>query len=172
MGIVTQYYPSSNTVAMTIALASLATSSTLVAGRSSDAVDNTSALDLDHLLSGNIKLGTSPSANTRVEIWAYTPTKVVTGTPTWPGPLGGADADVTMASANQVANGCVLLKSLQADNVTGRDLPFDGISIASAFGGQLPPKYAIFVTHNTGVNLDSTSGNHWIHYQRIQGQVD
>ncbi|MFO0806686.1 MAG: hypothetical protein U0791_26575 [Gemmataceae bacterium] len=31
--------------------------------------------------------------------------------------------------------------------------------MASLFGGYVPKKTAIFVAHNTGVNLNSTSGN-------------
>ena len=52
-------YPASSadTTALTITLASLATSSTLVAGRESTAVDNSSNVDEDHLVSGQITVG-------------------------------------------------------------------------------------------------------------------
>ena len=40
--------------------------------------------------------------------------------------------------------------------------------VAALFGGWMPPSYVVFVTHNTAVNLDSTSGNHFIWYTRIE----
>ena len=46
---------------LTITLASLATDANLLTGRESAAIDNTSALVLDYLVSGKITSGTSPS---------------------------------------------------------------------------------------------------------------
>jgi hypothetical protein len=32
--------------------------------------------------------------------------------------------------------------------------------VAQLFGGVLPPKWVLFVTHSTGVNSNTTAGNH------------
>ena len=68
MATVKTLYPSTSSVDLTITLASLASGSAGVytTGRGSTAVDNTTNLDLDHLLSGKITLGTSDRKSTRL----------------------------------------------------------------------------------------------------------
>ena len=163
-------YPSADTVAITCAIASLA-SSTAWAGRASTAVNNTSNLDLDHMVSGMITLGTTPTASKTLSVFAYAPVRIVSGTPTYPDGITGADADKTMTSANVAAGALSWLWSASTDATTGRVLYMPPCSIAMAFGGQLPPYWGIFVTHDSVAALNSTAGNHYFHYQRIQGQT-
>jgi hypothetical protein len=162
-------YPATSSVAITCDVSSLA-SSTVYAGRASTAVDNTTNCDLDHLVSGSIKLGTTPTASKNVSVYAYAPTKVVTGTATYPDGITGTDAAKTMTSAN-VAEGCLrLLWTAKTDATTGRVLDMPPTSIAQAFGA-MPPYWGIFVTHDSVAALDSTAGNHFFHYHRQQAQV-
>jgi hypothetical protein len=167
-----QKYPASsnNTVALTITLASLATSSALLAGRQSTVVDNTSNLDLDHLVGGKVRLGTSPTVSTLIEAWAFAAYKIASGTPSYPDTLGASDAAVTITSANVKYGLLVPLWSQIVDNTTGRDYFMPPTSIAQAFG-ELPPYWGIWVTHSTVAALDSTGGNHEFHYHRIQKQT-
>jgi hypothetical protein len=163
-------YPQSNadSVAITITLASLA-SSTAWAGRASTAVNNTSNLDLDHLVSGKIKLGTSPTVSKTVQVYAYAAQSIASGTPTYPDSITGSDAAKTMTSAN-VAYACLrFLWAGTTDATTGLVLEMPPTSIAQVFGS-VPPYWGLFVVHDSGVNLDSTEGNHSMQYQRIQAQ--
>lgn len=163
-------YPQSNadSVAITISLASLA-SSTSWAGRASTAVNNTSNLDLDHLVSGKIKLGTSPTVGKTVQVFAYAAQSISSGTPIYPDSITGTDANKTMTSAN-VAYACLrLLWAGTTDATTGLVLEMPPTSIAQVFGS-VPPYWGLFVMHDSGVNLDSTAGNHSMQYQRIQAQ--
>ena len=165
-------YPASSadTTAITITLASLATSSTWLVGREATAVVNTTNLDLDHLVGGTIMVGTTPTINTTIEVWAVAPYKAASGTYTWPDSVTGTDAAITITSAGVKAGFVRLVASLAVDATTSnRAYPFAPVSIASLFG-QLPPSWSIIVTHNTGVNLNATAGNHVIHYHRIQNQ--
>ena len=41
---------------------------------------------------------------------------------------------------------------------------FAPVSVAALFGGTLPKYWGAFITHNTGVNLNSTGTNHVISY--------
>lgn len=163
-------YPSVDTIAITISLAGLASSSAW-AGRASTAVDNTSNLDLDHLVSGVIKLGTGPAASKSVNVYAYAPVKIASGVATYPDGITGTDAAKTMTSSNVAAASLVWLWSAQTDNTTGLNLFMPPRSVAAAFGGQLPPYWGLFVTHDSSVTLDATAGNHYMHYQRVQGQT-
>lgn len=157
-------YASSAT--LTITLASLATSATRVAGRESTAVDNTSNLYIDALLSGKITTGTTPSAGKQIDIWVYCDD----GNDAYPGVLDGTDSDETITS-ERIRNGSMALaKSLEIDATDDRTYFFRGISVASLFGGIMPRKWGVFVVHDTGANLNSTGGNHEIRYVGIHYQ--
>jgi hypothetical protein len=162
-------YPqaSADSVAITITLASLA-SSTAWAGRASTAINNTSNLDLDHLVSGKIKLGTSPTVSKTVQVYAYAAQSIASGTPTYPDGITGSDAAKTMTSAN-VASCLRFLWAGTTDATTGLVLEMPPTSIAQVFGS-VPPFWGLFVVHDSGVNLDSTDGNHSMQYQRVQAQ--
>lgn len=163
-------YPASsaNSVAITCDISSLA-SSTTYAGRASTVVDNTTNVDLDHLVSGVIRLGTGPATSKTVSIFAYAPVKIITGTPTYPDGITGIDAAKTMTSVN-VAQACLTwLWSGATDAVTGRELYMPPRSIAQAFGA-MPPFWGLFATHDSVAALDATPGNHYFHYHRIQAQ--
>lgn len=164
-------YPASsaNSVALTIGLASLASSTTRLGGRESSAVDNTTNVDLDHLLSGKIRVGTSPTVSKLIEVWAYAPIKIATGTPVYPDVLDGTDSDETLTSENVKNSALRLAWSTLIDSTSDRDYFIPPTSIAALFG-ELPPYWGIFVTHDTGVALNSTAGNHELHYHRIQRQ--
>mgnify|MGYP000928698959 FL=1 len=166
-------YPSTSSVALTISLASLASGSSGVftAGQESTAVDNTSNLDVDHLLSGVIRAGTSPTSSRYINVYVYANISSSSGTPTYPDVLDGTDSAETFTSAN-VMNGIVkLAASLIIDSTSNRDYFFGPVSIASLFGGVLPKFWGVFVAHDTAVALNATGGQHVLTYERIQAQT-
>ncbi|WP_395406317.1 hypothetical protein ACHMW6_06495 [Pseudoduganella sp. UC29_106] len=173
MSDIKQKYPASNadTVALTITLASLATDSNLRTGREGAHVDNRSNLDTDHLVSGMITVGTSPTAGKVIEVWAYAPISISSGTPTYPDVFSTGDAAKTVTSDNVKNSALRLVWSTAIDSTSDRSYYIPPTSIASLFGGELPPYRGVFVTHNTAVNLNSTSGNQAINYHRIQKQT-
>lgn len=165
-------YPASNadSAAVTISLASVATSSTLLAGREATAVVNTTDLDIDKPVTGLITVGTTGmTAGTFIEVWATMPLKIASGAATWPDTITGSDANVTLTS-NGVKFGFMrLIASINVDSTTNnRGYPFVGLSLAEAFNGVVPPQVTFFVTQNTGASLNSTAGNHYIHLHRQQ----
>lgn len=144
--------------AVSITLASLATSSTLVAGRSSATIDNSSTKYLDYLLAGKIKAGSSaPTAGTSIEVWVWAP---LDDTPTYPDTITGSDANITVTSVDIKASSMRLAASMTVDATTGRTYVFAPVSIASLFGGEMPRKFGVFVVQNTGQILDATGGSH------------
>lgn len=164
-------YPSTSSVAITCAIASLASDTNLLAGRAGTAVDNTTNVDLDHLVSGLITAGTSPTAGKTIEVWAYAYRSIASGTPTYPDSITGTDANKTMTSANVKQSALRLLASITVDATSSRGYEFPPTSIASLFGGSMPPFYGLFVVHDTAVALHATAGNHVIHYERVQAQT-
>lgn len=163
-------YPSTSSVALTLGLASLASDTNLLAGRESTAVDNTTNLDLDHIVSGVITTGTSPTVSKIIEVWAYASYKTAAGTPTYPDVLDGTDSAETITSANIKNSALRLVATITVDATSDRAYPFAPVSIASLFGS-MPKFWGLFVVHNTAVNLNATAGNHGIEYERIQAQT-
>jgi len=165
----TEYDSVTDSNALTLTLASLATSSTLVAGRNSAIVSNVTNKYLDYLVSGQITVGTTPTVNTKILVYAYAPIKVVSGTFTYPIATATALTE-SDAAATFEANQLYQLRLAAAINViatSDRAYPILPFSIAQLFGGSVPLKWGLFVTHNTAVNLNATAGNHWLHWQGI-----
>lgn len=166
-------YPSTSSVDLTITLASLATGAAGVytTGQESAAVDNTTNNDLDHLLSGKIRTGTSPTAARSINVYAYANLSSASGTPTYPDVVDGTDSAETFTSANVMAGFLKPVASMTVDATSDRDYFFGPVSVASLFGGVLPKFWGIYVAHDTAVSLNATGGNHKISYERIQGQT-
>lgn len=152
-------YPSASDA--TITLASLASDTNLLTGRESTAVDNSSNLYLDYLVSGKITTGTSPTTARSIQVWAVGSWD---GT-NWPDVFDGTDSAETITSANHKNSVCRFLAEMATDATSDRTYHFGPVSVASAFGGVLPKSFVVFVTHNTAVNLNSTAGNHQIRIQ-------
>ncbi len=151
--------------AMTITLASLGTSSTFVAGREGTAVDNSSNLYLDYLISGQITVGTTPTANTQIRVYALS---TVGTSSTWPDVFDGTDSAETLTSVGVGQGFLKFVAIMNVDtNTTDRAYTFGKVSLASLFGGVCPSLWTLFVTHNTAANLNSTGGNHYLIYQPI-----
>jgi hypothetical protein len=153
---------------VTITLASLASDTNLLTGRESDVIDNTSLLVLDYLVSGKIAAGTSPTAARSIEVWAVGSWD---GT-NWPDVFDGTESGETITSADIKASVCRFLAAMATANTTDRVYHFGPVSLAAAFGGVLPPKVVLFITHSTGVALNSTSGNHQIRLQPVYQTIN
>lgn len=148
---------------LTITLASLASDTSLLTGRESATIDNSTNLYLDYLISGKITAGTSPTAARSIEVWAVGSWD---GT-NWPDVFDGTESAETITSADIKASVCRFVAAMATANTSDRVYHFGPVSLAAAFGGTLPPKLVVFVTHSTGVNLNSTAGNHQIRLQPV-----
>jgi hypothetical protein len=146
--------------ALTITVASLASSTSRV-GRQSTVVDNSTNRDTKATIEFLIKLGTSPTSARSVY---FTLLRV--------------DQDGTtvhrddQAGASDAALTCVTMPiTFAAPNKTSGAATGDNIQ-GSFVVDDLPLSYIIHVSHDTGVNLDSTAGNHWVRQigMRLQAQ--
>ena len=160
----TTYDSVTDTSALTITLASLATSSGLLVGRESTAVTNVSNLFVDAYLSGQITTGTSPTAGS-IEVWLYALTKHVASTPSYPSPVTGTDAGITFVAETKLR---VLVDSIATNTTSNTAYSIRPVSVASLCGGIMPLKWGVVVISSSGVALNSTGSNHWIQYQGIK----
>ena len=153
---------------LTITLASLASDTNLLTGRESATIDNSTNLYLDILISGKITAGTSPTASRSIEVWAVGSWD---GT-NWPDVFDGTESAETITSADIKASVCRFVAAMATANTSDRAYHFGPVSLASAFGGTLPPKVVLFITHSTGQNLNSTAGNHQIRLQPVYQTIN
>ncbi len=139
---------------------SLATSSTFLAGYEWFVIDNGTELALDYQVSGQIMVGTTPTANTEIRIYAVAS---YDGS-TWPDVFDGTPSAETITNAGVMASFMKLAAVLPVTATTSNVAHPFFFTIAQLFGGTVPKKVAIYVAHNTGVNLNSTGGNHTYAY--------
>jgi hypothetical protein len=169
MANIKKFYQASSNLTLT-GLGNVATSSTLVAGWLSAIIDNTTILDLDKIITGSIALGGSAVANGQICVYAIAQLDDTT----WPaaaltsGTFGtqgtGAFKDTTNRDSVAVL---VWSAGTRADPGTDDVYQIAASSLAGAFGGILPSRCVLFVTHSTGVNL-AASG----HQITVKGTYD
>lgn len=149
--------------ALTWTLASLASTAGLLIGRESTVITNTVNLYYDYLFGGFTSTGTTPTSGTTIEVWLH---GSLDDTPTYVDANGsaltGVDAAATFSSLGTKGTALSLATVLQVDsNTTARKYPMCPQGVAGIFGAMASPKrWGGFQVHNTGVNLNSTAGNH------------
>lgn len=144
---------------LTHTIASLATSSGRTVGRASTAYDNTTNRDEQVAASVLFTTGTSPTAGV-IEAWAFQELEDGTWPDLWTASYSGTDAGLTVKSRDVLRAGAVLLGSVVNDTTSNRGYIIQPRDLASLFGVLYVRKVGIFITHSTGVNANSTGGNH------------
>lgn len=156
MATVSIAYRASSTI--TIAPENVASSSGFTAGVESAVYDNTSNKDVDVLIAGTWTCGTTPTINTQVLVYVFA---IRDDAPFYPDVMDGTSSAETITSAGVGAGFLKLGGAAQVDSTTSnRAYDIGPFSVAQMYGGVCPPKFGLFITHNTGVNSNSTSGNH------------
>lgn len=153
-------YPGTTT--LTITLASLASDTNLVAGRASTFVDNSSNLDIDHLLGGFITTGTTPTTARQIEVWVAP--SVNGGSSNFAGGATGSDANLTPQEKTLMK----LLTIIPTNGTSNQQYNFGPFSIANACGGTMPQFYAIYFVQNTAAALNATPANQAVTAQRVK----
>lgn len=157
---------------LTNAIASLATSSTFVAGYESAVFDNSSTLYDDVLLSCKVRVGTTPTVNTQIVVYVVAPIDPTSGSEVWPDVFDGTTGAETLTSFGVGAGFLKRAIVMYVDSTTSDRDYFGGpVSVAALFWGTVPKKFVLFTTHNTGVNLNSTGGNHVFTTQGIYSAI-
>ena len=146
-------YMSSSTA--TITLQSLGSTSS----RQSNVIDNTSNKYLDYLVSVKLASTTGTIASEKA---CYVYVVADNGNGEYTEGASTADSVITLTSpSNAIRVGMV---NVPAANTVYRSGPF---SIAAAFGGMLPPKFAIVIENRTGLALSATTANFGVVVQPV-----
>lgn len=149
--------------AMTISLASLASDTNLLIGRESTALDQKDTLDaVDIIIGGKVTTGTGPTASRQIEVWCYASYDDTEFTAS----ASGSDAGLTVTAESKTLMRLVTI--IPTNSTSDTAYKWGGFSIANLFGGVIPVQWGIFIVHNTGVNLNSTAGNHEVYYTTVK----
>lgn len=133
---------------------SLATSSSWIAGYEWFVIDNSTELAIDYMIDIVVRVGTSPTINTEIRVYLLAS---YDGS-TYPDVFDGTPSAETITSAGVRDSFAKLAGVGVVDNTTSdRDYPMQ-FNVGSIYT-TMPKKIIVFVTHNTGVNLNSTAGN-------------
>ena len=126
--------------------------------RGSTAISNTSNLFADVLVQVQVRTNSASTASTGyVNIYAY-----ATSASTYPGGLSGTDGAYSGPAANLTPIGRLSTTS------NGTTYTSNPLSVAAAFGGNLPESWGIVVENQSGNTLDASTGSSW--YQGVLGQ--
>ena len=130
----------------------LASSSTWVAGWESAVITNAAN---DVLLAGRFKANnTAPTAG-EIQVWVG---GILNDTPTYPDVFDGTSSAETVTSAairNAALRNVVVIPT---DATANRIYEFAPVNVAQFFGGVVPQKWWVFVTHSMVQALNTTAG--------------
>lgn len=149
----------------TITLGTLGSSTTLVTGRESAVVDNRTDEYLDALVSGYIKASSTAPTAGAIEVWVYAQ---LDDTPTYPDVLDGTDSAAACTSRDVMFAGMRLGARIPTTTITDFIYPIAPFSVAALFGGQMPRRWGVFVTHSMVQSLNSSG--HKLQYTPIHNQ--
>jgi len=140
---------------------SVASSATFVAGRQSD-LDYIQIIlgdNLNYELYGFVTVGTSPVANTQIRVYCWGLDDDIG----FPDTFSVSDNARTLSSVGAGRSFLKLAAIMRVDTTTSdKAYSFGPINLGLLFGGVIPQLLGLFVTHNTGVVLNTTSSNHGI----------
>lgn len=142
---VLQEYAASSNLTVTN-LHSLAASAGLLAGWTSGTIDNTTDKHLDKVITAQFTKAAANLQAGQIQVWAYAPLD----DSTWPD-IFSAGTEGTQGTAtlhdDEQKNECLrLLWSTTTDTSASDVHNMPPTSVRAAFGGILPPKFAVFVT--------------------------
>ena len=144
-------------------ITSLATSADWTAGYEWFVVDNTTEKAFDWFVAGKVTVGTTPTINTQIRLYVV---GIYDGS-TYPDVLDGTPSAETWTSAGVRDSVARLAAVLIVDATTSdRGYPY-AFNLASFFPS-MPKKVVVFVSHNTGVALNATAGNHTYGAQPVE----
>lgn len=149
------------------ALDSLASSSTHVAGWESDAIDNSTNLYRDYIVNAVIKVASAGLSAGEIRMHAVAELNDTT----WPDVFEGTQSAETVTSVEIRDSICRLIARTVTTTDASRVYPLNCGSVASFFGGTIPRKFVIFITHSTGAALEPTADPNQVYVKGVYETV-
>lgn len=150
---------------LTMTTAGMVSDTNLLAGWQSNIVDNSTTNYDDFLIQARATTGATPTAARSIEWWLI---GSVDGT-LWPDTITGAGTlQKTLTSADIKSAICVYMQVVATSATPNQAYTTRVWSVKWLFGGEIPPKWLVWQTHNTGTPLNAAAGGHYIQVQPIK----
>lgn len=131
--------------------------------RQSESIDNSVDKFLDTYVSGKVKTGTTPTANSVVKVYVY---GSIDGGGNFSGGASGSDAAFT-GEEEQL----FLLGTVVVDGTNDKSYKFGPFSVLDAFRGlSMPEKWGIIVKNETGAALNATAADQLVKTRGIKAE--
>lgn len=145
----------------------LASSATWVAGWESNAVDNSSNLYEDYLISGVLQVESSGLSAGEIRVYIVAEMNDTT----WPDVFDGTESAETVTDTEVRDAICHLAAVVVTDTTASRYYYFGPFSVANLFGGVCPRKFVVFIAQSTGTTLETTSDPNQVYYKGVYHTV-
>lgn len=145
----------------------LASSSTHVAGWESNAVDNSSNLYVDYLITGVLQVESTGLAAGEIRVYIVAELNDTT----WPDVFDGTESAETVTDTEVRDAICKLGAVVATDTTASRNYYFGPFSVASLFGGVCPRKFVVFITQSTGTTLETTGDPNNVYHKGVYHNV-
>jgi hypothetical protein len=152
-------------VEVTMTLASLAASSTLLAGQESTFIDNRTNLYLNYNMAGHFKTAASNAQVGAINVAIVAAEGDGAGTPVWQDVFDGTDSTETVSLQSVYDQICKVGASIITTASNALVWPFGSFSVAGLYGGDCPLAFGVFVSHNAETSTNAwsaTEGDHSI----------
>lgn len=149
------YITSASVFSTDAILDSLASSSTWLAGYESPTIDNSSTLFLDVALAGRFKANNSAPTAGQIRVYVG----ALLDDSKYPDVFDGTESAETVTSADIRDSILKQAAIITTDATANRVYEFALVSIAQLFGGIMPRKWFVFVTHSMVTALNATANN-------------
>lgn len=133
-----------------INLDSLASSATWVAGWESAEIDNTVNKYTDYRITAEIKVAAAGIAAGQIRMYLVGSKDDTT----WPDVFDGIESVETITDTEIRDAICLWAAMTETDTTVSRTYYLDCPSASAVFGGNVPRKFVVFVTHSTGAALE------------------
>ena len=154
----TQNIAYSSNTAITMDLSALGSSSTFIAGRESNQIDNTTDKFIDALVRGRFIVGTTPTLPCELDIYVWG--SDISLATTAIDVLDGTDSAETLTNTTVLANGLVLARACPVlVNTSDKTYYVTPFSVAKLFDWIMPKFWGLFVAHNMTAALKTDAGN-------------
>ena len=145
----------------------LAHDANLLTGIEIAEIDNRTQQAEDIIVNILTTTGTNPVAGSRIEIWAI----AANASGNYPDVFDGTTSSETISSTTMKSNICQSVVSFATTSTSNQAYGRYGISLRQVFGGVVPNRCVLFITHNTGVALNATAANHAMTYQYVTAEI-
>lgn len=169
-GDVTIEYTASSALTQTN-LDGLAASATHVAGWGSGEIDNTSAKNVDHKITIVVQVESTSVTAGEIQAWLIEQLN----DSAWPAVLSsgtlGTEGAVAFTDTEQRDSVARFAGKVVNDTGASEVYTIQIPSVAAVFDYNMPPRYVVIVTQNTGTTLETTADPNQVYLKRISYKV-